>query len=114
MLRGFSFPNAERMTSVRFINPTTASFFGADGQLFSQDYAEFVDEQRSFELMTATLGGSTVNITANGQARRYTGAYVTEHFFRVLGVGPVISGSRRRQPAGRRHGADHQPRTLAA
>lgn len=90
MLRGFSFPNAERMTSVRFIDPTTASFFGADGQLFSQDYVEFVGEQRSFELMTATLGGSTVNITANGQARRYTGAYVTEHFFRVLGVGPVM------------------------
>lgn len=56
-------------------NPTTASFFGADSQLFSKDFEEFVGEQQSFELMTATLGGSTVNVTANGTARRYNGAY---------------------------------------
>jgi hypothetical protein len=30
--------------------------------------------------MAAYLSGSTVNLTADGQARRYTGAYTTEHF----------------------------------
>ena len=90
MIRGFSFPNAARMTSVTFIDPTTVTFFGAANQTYSADYEEFVREQQSFELMAAYLNGSTVNITAGGQARRYTGAYITEHFFRILGVGPAM------------------------
>lgn len=80
MIRGFSFPNAERMTNVTFIDPTTATFFGVNNQTFAMDFEEFAPEQKSFELMAAYLSGSTVNLTADGQARRYTGAYTTEHF----------------------------------
>ncbi len=104
MIRGFSFPNAARMTSVTFIDPTTVTYFGAATQTFSADYEEFVDEQRSFELMAAYLNGSTVNLTADGQARRYSGAYVTEHFFRILGVGPAMG--RDFTPADNQRGAE--------
>jgi putative ABC transport system permease protein len=40
-------------------------------------------------MMSAYLNGSTVNMTIDGTARRYTGAYVTEDFLRILGVSPV-------------------------
>ena len=41
MLRGFSFPNADRLTSVNFIDPTSRNFFGANGQISAMDYQEF-------------------------------------------------------------------------
>jgi len=90
MLRGFSFPNADRMMNVNFIDPSSATFFGVNGQVFSMDYEEFLPAQRSFELMAAYLNGSTVNVTVDGHPRRYTGAYVTENFLRILGVGPML------------------------
>jgi predicted permease len=90
MIRGFSFPHADRLTNVTFIDPTTTTFFGVNTQVFSMDYEEFAPVQTSFELMAAYLGGSTVNLTVDGNARRYTGAYTTEHFLRVLGVSPIL------------------------
>jgi predicted permease len=90
MLRGFSFPNASRMMNVNFIDPSSATFFGVNGQVFSMDYEEFLPEQKSFELMAAYLNGSTVNVTVDGQPRRYTGAYTTENFLRILGVSPML------------------------
>ena len=54
------------------------------------DYEEFRKEQKSFELMAAYLNGSTVNLTADGEPRRYTGAYTTEDFLRILGVQPLM------------------------
>ena len=47
-------------------------------------------EQQSFELLAAYLNGSTVNVTVNGKPQRYTGAYVTEHFLRILGMSPML------------------------
>jgi putative ABC transport system permease protein len=90
MLRGFSFPNADRLTNVNFIDPASATVFGVNGRVLSMDFEEFLPEQRSFERMAAYLSGSTVNMTVDGQARRYTGAYVTSEFFPVLGVRPVL------------------------
>ena len=90
MIRGFSFPNADRLTNVNFVDPTTANFFGVNGRVLSMDFEEFAPEQKSFELMAAYLNGSTVNLTVDGEARRYTGAYTTEHFLRILGVGPIL------------------------
>lgn len=90
MLRGFSFPNAARLMNVNFIDPTSATFFGVNGQVGSMDYEEFVPEQKSFEMMAAYLNGSTVNLTVDGTPRRYTGAYTTEDFLRILGVSPLL------------------------
>lgn len=90
MLRGFSFPNAARLVSVSFIDPTSKNFFGQNGQVSPRDFEEVRPRQQSFELMAAYISGATVNVTVDGVPRRYTGAYVTEAFLRILGVAPRL------------------------
>jgi predicted permease len=90
MLRGFSFPTADRLVSVNFIDPTSKTFFGVNGQISSMDFEEMRPNQKSFELIAAYLNGSTVNATVDGTPRRYTGAYVTDAFFRILGTAPIL------------------------
>ncbi|HKQ96775.1 MAG TPA: ABC transporter permease [Candidatus Polarisedimenticolia bacterium] len=90
MLRGFSFPNAGRLVSVQFIDPTNRNFFGVNSQMASMDYEELKPKQKSFELIASHISGATVNVTIDGNPRRFTGAYVTEDWFRVLGVSPAV------------------------
>ena len=90
MLRGFSFPTADRLVSLNFIDPTSSTFFGVNGQVFAKDYEELLPQQQSFEKLAAYLNGSTVNITVDGHPQRYTGAYVTEEFLRILGTPPMM------------------------
>jgi len=90
MLRGFSFPNAPRLVSLNFINPSSASFFGVNGQVSAMDFEELLPQQKSFEALAGYLNGSTVNVTVDGHPRRYTGAYVTENFLRILGLSPMM------------------------
>src|SRR5262245_51264872 len=90
MLRGFSFPNASRLASLNFVDPSTASFFGVNGQVYAADYQELLPQQKSFDTLAAYLDGSTVNVTVDGHPYRYTGAYVTEDFLRILGVSPML------------------------
>src|SRR6266849_5884571 len=78
MLRGFGFPNAGRLVSATFIDPSSANFFGVNGQISTMDFEELVPEQRSLDLLAGALTGSTVNVTADSKPQRYTGAYVTE------------------------------------
>jgi predicted permease len=89
LLRGFSFPTADRLAAVSFVDPSSATVFGVNRQLFAMDYEEFAAEQQSFELMAAYLSGSTVNMTIDGRPRRFTGAYTTPDFLRMLAVAPV-------------------------
>lgn len=88
MLRGFDFPNADRLVSVNFVDPTSANAFGVNGQVYTMDYEDMKGTQQSYDLMAAYLNGSTVNVSHDGQPRRYTGAYVTEDFLRILGIAP--------------------------
>jgi len=90
MLRGFSFPNADRLTSVNFIDPTSTTFFGANGQIAAMDFEEFRTVQQSFEHIAAYLSGSTVNVTIDGDPRRFTGGYITENYLEALGVRPAL------------------------
>lgn len=90
VLRGFGFPNADRLVNVNFIDPTSATVFGVNGRILPMDFEEFRYEQQSFERLAAYLNGSTVNMTVDGAPRRYTGAYVTEDFLRILGVTPAL------------------------
>ena len=90
MLRGFSFPTADRLVSLNFIDPSSATFFGVNGQISSKDYEELLPQQQSFERLAAYLNGSTVNVTVDGHPQRYTGAYVTEDFLRILGTSPKM------------------------
>ncbi|MBI2515292.1 MAG: ABC transporter permease [Opitutae bacterium] len=91
MLRGFSYPNAARLTSVGFTDPTQAvNNFNNAGFVFSADYEEIRGDQKSFESTAVYINGSTVNLTIDGNPQRQTGAYVTHDFFRVLGVKPAL------------------------
>lgn len=90
MLRGFSFPNADRLVSANFIDPSSATFFGVNGQISAMDYEELLPAQQSLESIAAYLNGSTVNVTVSGKPQRYTGAYITENFLRILGTPPML------------------------
>jgi putative ABC transport system permease protein len=90
MLRGFAFPHADRLMSVNLVDPTSATFFGVNGQVSGMDYEEMLPQQRSFEMLAGYLNGSTVNVTINGHPQRYTGAYTTENFLRIVGVAPIL------------------------
>src|SRR5437762_7664473 len=90
MLRGFAFPHADRLVGVNFIDPSSANFFGVNGQISSMDYEELLPAQQSLESIAAYLSGSTVNVTVSGRPQRYTGAYITENFLRILGVSPIL------------------------
>src|SRR3954452_25451320 len=63
MLRGFSFPNGDRLASVRFVDPGSATFFGLNGRVSAMDYEEMRPQQKSFDLLAAYISGSTVNLT---------------------------------------------------
>src|SRR5678816_2630034 len=90
MLRGFSFPNADRLAGANFIDPSTQTANGVNGQISAMDFVELLPEQQSFERLAAYLNGSTVNVTSDGKPQRYTGAYVTEQFLPSLGISPMI------------------------
>jgi putative ABC transport system permease protein len=90
MLRGFSFPHAERLTSIQFIDPSQSNFFGVASQVYALDFEEMRGSQKSFEAIAAYINGSTVNLTYQGNPQRYTGAYVTDAFMKILGVGPIM------------------------
>ncbi|MFA5056858.1 MAG: ABC transporter permease, partial [Opitutaceae bacterium] len=92
MLRGFSYPNAGRLVGVQIVDLTqrNANANGFGNQIFGLDYEEMQEQQKSLDLLAAYINGSTVNVTIDGNAKRYTGAYVTSDFFRILGVAPII------------------------
>jgi len=90
MLRGFSFPNGARLISLNFVDPTSATFFGVNGQVSSMDFQELLPQQQSYDALAAYLNGSTVIATVEGHPVRYTGAYVTEDFLKILGVSPLM------------------------
>ena len=92
MLRGFSYPNADRLAGLQVIDVTqkNANAFGFGSQIFALDYEAIREQQKSFDLLAAYINGATVNVTFNGNPQRYTGAYVSADFFRILRVSPVI------------------------
>ena len=93
MLRGFSYPNADRLISVGFIDPTQGNNNNGNngaGFVYTADFEEFRSGLKSTEWIAAYINGSTVNLTVAGNPQRQTGAYVTPDFFRVLGIKPAL------------------------
>jgi predicted permease len=93
VLRGFSFPHPEELANVGFIDPQANDQQNNNGSgniPSAQDYEDLRAAQQSFALMTGYLSGSTINVTYKNSPQRYTGAYVTEDFFRILGVSPIM------------------------
>jgi putative ABC transport system permease protein len=93
VLRGFSFPHPEQLVSVGLIDPKATdqnNNFGNGNIPAAQDYEDIIGAQKSFALMAGYLAGSTINVTYNQNPQRYTGAYITDDLFKIIGVSPVL------------------------
>src|SRR5436190_89223 len=93
VLRGFSFPHPEQLMSAGILDPQATPQQNNFGQGFiptAADYGDLKAAQNSFALTAGFLSGSTINVTYKKNPQRYTGAYVTEDFFRIVGVGPIM------------------------
>ncbi len=93
VLRGFSFPHPEQLMSVGLIDPKASAQnnnFGAGNIPSAQDYEDIRAAQQSFSMMAAYLNGSTINVSYHNNPQRYTGGYVTEDFFKIVGVSPIL------------------------
>jgi putative ABC transport system permease protein len=93
VLRGFSFPHPEQLMSVGLIDPQAnaqQNNFGNGNIPSAQDYEDLKAGQNSFALMAGYINGSTINVTYKNNPQRLTGGYVTEDFFRIVGVSPII------------------------
>src|SRR5713226_7729852 len=93
VLRGFSFPHPEQLVSVGLIDPKASdqnNNFGIGNIPTAQDYEDLKASQKSFSMMAGYLAGSTINVTYKDKPQRYTGGYVTEDFFKIIGVSPVL------------------------
>src|SRR6184192_2781469 len=93
VLRGFSFPHPEQLVSVGLIDPKATdqvNNFGAGQIPTAQDYEDIKAAQKSFMMMAGYLSGSTINLTYKNTPQRYTGGYVTEDMFKIIGMAPVM------------------------
>src|ERR1700704_596463 len=93
VLRGFSFPHPEQLVSVGLIDPKASdqnNNFGNGNIPAAQDYEDIKAAQKSFSMMAGYLNGSTINVTYNKNPQRYTGAYITDDLFKIIGVSPVL------------------------
>src|SRR5438094_2063683 len=93
VLRGFSFAHPEQLASAGLIDPQGTpqqNNFGNGNIPSAQDYEDLKAGQQSFALMAGYLNGSTINVSYNNNPQRYTGGYVTEDFFRIVGVSPIM------------------------
>src|SRR6201995_1298996 len=93
LLRGFSFPHPEQLASVGLIDPKASdqnNNFGNGNIPAAQDYEDIKAAQTSFSMMAGYLNGSTINVSSKNNPQRYTGAYVTDEMFKILGVSPAI------------------------
>jgi putative ABC transport system permease protein len=93
VLRGFSFPRPEQLMSVGLIDPKASdqnNNFGLGNIPTAQDYEDLKAAQKSFSMMAGYLNGSTINVTYKNNPQRYTGGYVTEDLFKIIGVSPVL------------------------
>src|SRR3954463_13461163 len=93
VLRGFSFPHPEELVSVGLIDPKASdqnNNFGSGNIPAAQDYEDIKAAQKSFSMMAGYLNGSTIKVSYNNNPQRYTGAYVTDEIFKIIGVSPVL------------------------
>ncbi len=88
LLRGMPFPQAEQLVDLQWRDPKQPP--EVTSYLLPADYLELRHEQQSFSDLAGYLALSTVNITIRQTPQRLQGSYVTDNFFSVLGVKPVM------------------------
>src|SRR6267378_1380870 len=92
-LRGLSFPHPEQLVTIGLIDPKATdqnNNFGFGVIPTAQDYEDLKAAQTSCSLMAGYLTGSTLNVTYKNNPQRYSGGYVTEDFFKITGVSPIM------------------------
>ena len=92
-LRGLSFPHPEQLVTVGLIDPKATdqnNNFGFGVIPTAQDYEDLKAAQKSCSLTAGYLSGSTINVTYKSNPQRYNGGYVTEDFFKITGVSPIL------------------------
>jgi putative ABC transport system permease protein len=92
-LRGLSFPHPEQLVTIGLIDPKATdqnNNFGFGVIPTAQDYEDLKAAQKSCSLMAGYLSGSTINVTYKNNPQRYSGGYVTEDFFKITGVSPIL------------------------
>jgi putative ABC transport system permease protein len=93
VLRGLSFPHPEQLVTIGLIDPKATdqnNNFGFGVIPTAQDYEDLKANQKSCSLMAGYLSGSTINVTYKKNPQRYNGGYVTEDFFKIVGVSPIV------------------------
>jgi putative ABC transport system permease protein len=90
LLRGFTFPRADRLMDVQLVDPTNFTPSNFNARVTTTDFVELKTDQTSFDAFAGYLNGSTVNLTYNGVPQRLQGGYITHDFFRILGVAPAL------------------------
>jgi predicted permease len=91
VLRGFSFHDPEQLVGVQLVDPKQPNGNGNfNGRTTALDYEDIAAQAQSYQSMSAYLNGSTINLTIHGNPQRLTGGYVTEKFFSILGVAPIL------------------------
>src|SRR5919106_688156 len=93
VLRGFSFPHPEQLVTIGLIDPKASdqnNNFGNGVIPTAQDYEDLKAAQKSCSLMAGYLSGFTINVTYKNNPQRYSGGYVTEDFFKITGVSPIL------------------------
>lgn len=83
VLRSLPFPDAERIVHLREVNE-----IGRQIRVAEPNYLDVRARQRSFETMSQLAGG-TVVVTGGSEPVRVGAYWVTNDFFRVLGVQPM-------------------------
>ena len=83
LFRGLPFPDAEQLQFIQRNVPDNAR---VDNGVPGADLDDWRKQQTCYEDLAGFLNGSTVNIVVDSEARRYTGAYVTPNFLKVLGA----------------------------
>src|SRR4026208_685498 len=92
-LRGLSFPHSEQLVTIGLIDPKATdqnNNFGFGVIPTAQDYEDLKAAQKSCSLMAGYLSGSTRIVPYKNNPQRYSGGYVTEDFFKITGVSPII------------------------
>jgi len=90
LLRGFSFPQAERLVDVRLIDPASIYPQPSDYVTTMADFVDLKAQGTSFDGFVAYLSGHTINLTGETRAESLIGCYVSHDFFRLLGVAPAL------------------------
>jgi predicted permease len=100
MLRLPAFAHAGQLMTVDLVDTARGRPAGGVG---TADYLDWTASQRSFQDLALFAARLSINVTDRDVPRRYGGVYVTDNFFRTLGVAPLLG--RDFTPADSRPGA---------